>query len=395
LKFFANRKVDSSKNGLNESVIGTFLGTRTHRTPENRAIIERSNEVRAMNYAADRSPIPLRPDPSAVFATALRSLARAAVVTARRARNPHAKSQWRDDADVDLIMRSAVAPSSTSNTAALMTVRMAFIAALQPVSAAAAVITKSMQLSFDNALSIGFPSLIMPRAQWIRESAPIPVVQGVAAAGPRLNPTKVAVIVSLSNEMINASNAESIIRQMLIENTGPVLDQAMFSSGAGVPGLQPPGILSGVAPIAASSGTGYDAMIDDVGNIAQALAPVSGSGQPIIVAAPKQAVALGMAARDPLSVLSSAALPVGTVIGVVPQALATVVEAPRLDASGEAGSLHMEDTAPAEIVDGSGVYAKPVMSVFQMDSVALRLILPATWQLRSPSAVAWIQGTNW
>ena len=72
-----------------------------------------------------------------------------------------------------------------------------------------------------------------------------------------------------------------------------------------------------------------------------------------------------MAARDPLNVLTSAALAPGTVVGVVPTAVVSVVEAPRLDASSEVGSLNMEDTAPAEIVDGSGVIAKPVMSVFR------------------------------
>ena len=69
-----------------------------------------------MNY--DR-PIPLRPAPDAFFATALRSLSRAAVVTARKAHDPHTRNLWRDDADMDLILRAASTPTSTTNTAAL------------------------------------------------------------------------------------------------------------------------------------------------------------------------------------------------------------------------------------------------------------------------------------
>jgi hypothetical protein len=38
-----------------------------------------------------------------------------------------------------------------------------------------------MQLSLDGAVQIGFPSLTMPHATWIREGAPIPVVQGIGS----------------------------------------------------------------------------------------------------------------------------------------------------------------------------------------------------------------------
>lgn len=341
--------------------------------------------------------LPFRPDPFARREAALTSLARAAIITAKRTRDKSVRNSWRDDSDADLIVRSAVTPTaiSGSDAAALATIKIAFIAALTPVSAAAQVIARSLGLTFDGATQISIPALTLPKAQWISEGASIPVVQGHSSSGAMISPHKIAVITSLTNELIARSNAESVVRQILVEGVAPALDAAMFSTDAGTPGLQPPGILNGIAPLAASSAGGnYDNMIDDVGDIVQALAPVSGSGQPVIIAAPKQAVALGMAARDPLSVLSSAALPVGTVVGVVPEALATVVESPRLDASGEVGSLNMED-APAEIVDGSGTVARPIMSVFQTDSTALRLIMPATWALRSSSAVAWVEGVHW
>jgi hypothetical protein len=53
---------------------------------------------------------------------------------------------------------------------------------------------------------------------------------GVSSSGPQINPFKIAVITSLSNEMIAHSNAESMIRALLIENTAPALDAAMFSA---------------------------------------------------------------------------------------------------------------------------------------------------------------------
>ncbi len=351
-----------------------------------------------MTAVMERRPISFRADPDATYERATRSFSRAALIAARRVRDKSARNAWRDDGDVDLVLRSPVDPSSISgaDTIALATIKLALLRQLFAVSAAANVIARSLGLSFDRAAQITVPTLTMPTASWTGEGQPINVVQGLTSAKAVLTPSKIAVITTLTREMIESSNAVPIIQQLMIENCGPTLDAAMFSANVGTPGLQPDGILNGIAPLAPSSGaaTIYDAMINDVGSLVQAVSPASGAGLPIIIATPKQWTSLNMALRDPLAAIPSAALPVGTVVAVIPQALATVVEAPRLEASAEAGALHMDDQ-PAEIVDASGTYAKPVISVFQTDSTALKMVLPATWALRSPSAVAWLQGANW
>jgi hypothetical protein len=56
--------------------------------------------------------------------------------------------------------------------------------------------------------------------------------------------------------------------------------------------------------------------------------------------------------------------------------------------------VHME-TTPGEIVDIGGMMAKPIRSMFQTDSAGLRFILPATWALRSPQAIVWVEGATW
>jgi len=53
----------------------------------------------------------------------------------------------------------------------------------------------------------------------------------------------------------------------------------------------------------------------------------------------------------------------------------------------------MEDVAPQPIVDG-GAMAQPVRSMFQTDSLALRMLLRASWAMRAPHA-AWTTNTNW
>jgi hypothetical protein len=107
----------------------------------------------------------------------------------------------------------------------------------------------------------------------------------------------------------------------------------------------------------------------------------------MLVAAPGQFVPLSMNARNPWAVLMSAALPAGTVIGLVPGALATVVEPPRIEAS--AAMVQMDDQPSVDPMVG------PTISLYQSDKIGLKFVLPATWSLRSPSGVAWVENVTW
>jgi hypothetical protein len=62
----------------------------------------------------------------------------------------------------------------------------------------------------------------------------------------------------------------------------------------------------------------------------------------------------------------------------------------------DSATLHMEDTAPVNIGSGSPpVVASPAVSMFQTDSLALRLIVDISWCLRAPNSVAWVSETTW
>ncbi|MCD9110094.1 phage major capsid protein [Bradyrhizobium japonicum] len=335
------------------------------------------------------TPIPLRPDPAALREAALRSLAHAAIDTARSVHDRFAKTGWPDDHVAKLITRSAVTQTTLADTQALQQVGLQFVSALVPVSAAAAVIASSLKLSFDGNARIGVPSLTLPHAIWLGEGQSIPAMQGLTTPGTLVDPYKAAMIVTLTGEMIRGSNAEAMVRQALIENAGPTLDAAMFSVDAAGPGVRPAGILRGIPPLPPSSAAApFDAMVVDIGNIAASLAPASGASQPILIAAPRQAVSLAMSAPRDMWPMLMANLPDKMVIGVVPAALATVIEPPRIEAS-SGPMLQMDDQPSADPMSG------PTISLFQSDEVGLRFILPASWSLRSPSGVAWIEATNW
>ncbi len=280
------------------------------------------------------------------------------------------------------------------DTEALQHLVLHFVAALTATAAAAAVIARSLQLSFDRAAQIGVPGLTLPVAAWLGEDTTIPIVDGTSSAGAVLDPYKLGVGLVLTNEMIDHSNAEAMMRQVLVENVGPVLDTGMFGAEAGVPGVSPPGILNGISSLKASSLTGVEALVADVAAIAQALAPSAGGSAPILIAAPAQAVALAMLPpRSAFEVFASGAIPAGRIIGLVPAALATVVEAPRIQASSHA-TVHM-DNAPAQLVAADGTISAPQRSMFQSNSVVEKLVVPATWTLRSSSAVAYVDAVKW
>ena len=96
-----------------------------------------------------------------------------------------------------------------------------------------------------------------------------------------------------------------------------------------------------------------------------------------------------------VAVLASSAVAAGDLIAVAPPALVSAVGAVQIKADRES-TVHMYDPADAIAVPGSpNVVSAPVRSTFQTDTVALRLLLTASWGLRSPAGLAWLSTTGW
>jgi Phage capsid family len=343
-----------------------------------------------MNFA-ERPIIPLRPDPTAVAIAALRSVARAALHAVRSAgsKNPE-RHPWRDDAAVDLALRSPVSPAKPSEVQALAQVRAQFLPSLMQYSAAAAVLDQTLQLSLDGAASVSLPAVSIPTAGFVSPGQAIPVLQGTATAAASLAPSKLATLIALTREMVDA-NGEVIMTQVLRETVGASLDAAFFSANAAVPETSPAGILNGLTPIAASP-AGQNPMVTDLANLAAAVASVAGNGQILLVAAAKQATAIRLITVDPPPTYTSSALASGTVIAIVPEAIASSVDAPNVRTSIET-TLHMS-TPAGELVSSPGAIAAPSRSIFQTDALAVRLTMDASWTRRG-AGVAWIEGANW
>jgi hypothetical protein len=344
--------------------------------------------------------IPLVPDRAASRNAAVTSLVRACIATGLAAFDKqihpteYAKRTW-DSRDVDLVLRAAVSPASLAGNPALARVSVAFLETLTPLSAGADLLRRGLGLNFNGAASIRVPGITIPTADFVGEGAPIPAPLVTTSAGPTLSPFKIAALSSLTNEMMRSPNAEDMVRQVLIESTGPALDKQLFSTNAAASD-RPAGLRNGIAGLTpAAAGEKAQAIVDDLQTLAAAIAPVAGNGNIVLVASPDAAVALRLRLyTEEWPVLTSAQLPAKTVIMVAANAVVSAVDgAPIVDASSQ--TAFVRDTVPQEIVTAAGTPATSVGSVYQTDEVLLRLRWPISWALRSSNALSWMSGVNW
>jgi Phage capsid family len=307
------------------------------------------------------------------------------------------RRNWGNDRDVDLVLRAAQTPTSIANTSALSQITVAFLDALVPLSAAVDLFSRGIGLNFAGAAQITVPGISIPTGGFVGEGQPIPVRQAQTSAGPTLTPHKLATICSLTGELMRNPNAEALVRQVLVESTGPTLDQVVFSTNAAT-ASQPAGLLNGITPLtpAAVGQAKSEILVDDLQKIAIALGPVAGNSNIVLVGSSDASAALKMRLPEGAEwpVLTSNSLAAKTVIGVATAAIVSAVEGvPQIEASKEA-EIHY-DTVPGEIVDIGGVLAAPVASLYQTDRVGLKLRWPISWALRDVRGIAWMQNVNW
>jgi hypothetical protein len=71
-------------------------------------------------------------------------------------------------------------------------------------------------------------------------------------------------------------------------------------------------------------------------------------------------------------------------------------DTPRFDVSDQA-VITMDDTAPAQlgVVGSPNVVAAPSRSLWQTDTIGVRMLLDLNWGLRRTGVVAWTQTMTW
>jgi hypothetical protein len=281
----------------------------------------------------------------------------------------------------------------------------------QPVSA------RGMNVTLGRYAQLSMPTRATTNTiagSFVAEGAPIPVRQA-AFVPVTIGLKKMAVITSYTREIAEHSTPqiEMILRQLIMDDTGVAVD-TVFIDNIAISAIRPAGIRNGVSGQTPTAGGGFAALVGDLKLLVGVLAASNALTTPVFMMNPVQQIAISLtqsAGGDfPFQaeinssrllgypVVVSSTIPAGMVILINAADLMVVQgDTPRFDVSDQA-TLHFEDTTPLQITtgaQGSAVAATPVRSMFQTDSLALRMILPMNWAMRRTGSVAWVTGVTW
>jgi hypothetical protein len=306
-----------------------------------------------------------------------------------------AGKRWPADRRLSQVIRAAQEPpADLSNTPALAaTMTSDFVESLQPVSAAAQLMRQGLALSFDRYASITIPDFIGLDAgppPFVAPGAPAPVGE-LTADATVLEPRKLEFIVTISRDMLLGSNAEKLIGDALRTKVAFGLDQALFDALPGDEG-RPPGLRSYNARLPESTSlNNANAAMMDVSRLVGASEAIGGTAPLYFIARSRRMAALRlMLNRAPpnmvfLASAAGQALPESVLIGVAPRALASAVGLPEIELV-ESATVEMNDAPGSpDLMRGQRVH-----SLFQSDTLGIKVRIPAAWALRHPAGANWI-----
>jgi HK97 family phage prohead protease/HK97 family phage major capsid protein len=405
---------------------GTGTGTRANGTGNGRALVTVGEHQRgntAFTPAARKQKKELDP---------LDYLIRAATVgyfvktTGRPADEVRRKIYGDDEVTqgiCEIVLRAASAPAITTVVGwaaeLVQQVYTDFMSLLMPKALLPGIASRGLTLNFGAAGRIIIPTRSRTptiAGSFVGEGMAIPVRQG-AFTSQTLTPKKVAVISVWSREMNDHSipAIEGLIREAVQEDTSVAIDSVLIDANPATV-IRPPGLLNGITVTPPTAGGGLPALIGDIKALISALV-VGTYGNiraPVWLMNPGDVLAASLASapntgifpfRDEIKGGTLNTIPFVESATVTPKEMIIVDaadfvvvggEAPRLELSDQA-TLHMEDTNPLDLVGpGSpGVVAAPQRSLFQTDSIALRMVMPLNWVQRRAGTIAYTTGTTW
>jgi hypothetical protein len=356
-----------------------------------------------------RQRFPLRQDPRAVTERSIRNLSRVVIGKAiagldqRRDATQVLIDRWpHDDNPVAaLVLRAASEPPAylAGNAGALgRSLVEDLIATIGQVGAGARLLQSGLQFVFDSAATLYVPALqaTASLAAFVGEMQPIGV-HDLVSSSVALVPRKLATIAALTREMIESSNAEAFVTSALSQSVGLSLDNVLFDANPAT-SVRPAGLRYNIAALTASAATDpHAAMIQDLTKLAAAVAVIGGNI--VFVAAPARVPAIQLWSYGPFGydVLGSPALAANDLIAVASNGLASAVDAvPEIEAS-RLATLHMEDATPLPIgsTGTPPTVAAPARSLWQTDTVGIKIRFNADWALRDSRALSWTTVTGW
>lgn len=282
---------------------------------------------------------------------------------------------------------------------------------LDPFSVYPGLSASGIKVTFNNSQgAITIPSISTDAALaggFVLEGDPIPVGR-FTTTSISLAPHKFGIITTMSKEAAKYTtpSLEGVLRRSILRRTAITLDGLLLDATAGST-TRPAGLLNGVSAAATGYGGGdYQAVLADIAALMAPFDTANAGRNMVLIMHPAQARKLAMMPgpdgtfgwadrfMSTFKVLTSTSATSGRLIAVDAEDFATATgDTPEFDVS-EQATIHMSD-APAEIVAANGTVADPIRSMFQTNSLALRMVLPITWKMRRTGMVQWIDGTSW
>jgi hypothetical protein len=210
---------------------------------------------------------------------------------------------------------------------------------------------------------------------------------------------------------------EGLLREAIQQDTAISIDSVLLDTNPAT-AIRPAGLRNGVAGLTPSADPDpFKALVADLKGLTGAILTTTNGNirNMVFIMNPQQALSIAFiqpavpGSLFPFAaeinnnrlngkpVIQSGTVPLGTVICMDAADYVSINgDTPRFEISDQA-TLHMEDTNPQNIGSAGSppVVAAPVQSMFQTDSLALRLILPMNWAMRRQGVVAWVAGVTW
>jgi HK97 family phage prohead protease len=325
---------------------------------------------------------------------------------------------------LNMITKAATAPADTTTlhwaSELAVTSVEAFFGALMPNSVYPSLAAKGAKFSFGRAGIVSMPtrsSTPTIAGSFVAQGAPIPVRQGAFAA-ITFTPKKMAVISTFTREIAEHSTPaiEGLIRQAITEDTAVAIDTVLLDATAATT-TRPAGLKAGVSATTATSGGGLTAVLGDLRSLTGAL--ITGTNgnlrSPVWLMNPSDVLAVKLTPAiagggefpfmDELAngtllgypVITSNTIAADTMLLVDAADFVSVTgDTPRFDVS-DTATIHLDDTTPLQIsTTGSpNTVAAPVRSLWQTDTIGVRMLLDLNWGMRRTGVIAWTQTMTW
>lgn len=350
-----------------------------------------------------------------------------------------AKQAYPTDQGLQTVVRSAIEPAATdvvgwateltdeANQGFLDLLRGQFVT---PQLWAAA----GLNLNFDGYSAINIPSRaaaqtgLEMRSGWTGERDALPV-RRMTTATQKISPYKWGAISTFSKElsMRSVPAIQGLIESALVQDTGTALDADYLGEAAAVAGYSPAGLFNGVTGTAAATGgaTVGDDMLLDLRNLLDPFFTANMDGGIYILIHPSNALSMSTVLyngtylfRSELAngtllgypVIQSTNIPVDELQAVVMSQQAVANGAMMFDVSDSATIVEIDDDGVAPTMgadyprDPSGsvgdsardaVNNPPIRSLWQTESVAVKLVQYLSWATLRDGSVNRITGVSY